>query len=169
MNAAAAGFASQSIGSIFLYTHEAHPAENYPPLRSMQQKFRHARALRDVLGVTRPILVDSLDGACHRFYGGYPNMTWILSRTGTIVYKADWTDTHSVERMVGYLLEVQQRRKDRERLAPFRVEHLEYRDVDRGAFYDGLRRNGQQAVDDFARTFPDTSQYATKSDTSSDT
>ncbi len=35
--------------------------ENYPHLTSMEQKFRHTRALRDVLGVTRPILVDALD------------------------------------------------------------------------------------------------------------
>lgn len=162
MNAAAERFASQGIGSIFLYTNEAHPAEHYPALRSMAQKFEHARALRDVLGVTRPILVDALDGACHRRYGGFPNMTWIFSRTGTIVYKADWTDTDSVVRMVEYLLEVQQRRKNREKLAPFRVERLDFREVDRAAFYDGLRRNGQQAVDDFARTFPDTAQHAKK-------
>jgi hypothetical protein len=162
MDAAAERFASQGIGSIFLYTHEAHPAEHYPAHRSIAQKFQHARALRDVLGVTRPILLDALDGACHRHYGGFPNMTWIFNRTGTIIYKADWTDTYSVIRMVEYLLEVQQRRKDRERLAPFRIEHLEYREVDRAAFYEGLRRNGQQAVDDFARTFPDTAQYAKK-------
>lgn len=162
MNAAAERFASQGIGSIFLYTHEAHPAEHYPAHRSMTQKFHHARALRDLLGVTRPILVDSLDGKCHRYYGGFPNMTWIVNRTGIIVYKADWTDTDSVVRMIDYLLDVQQRRKNRERLAPFRVERLEYRDVDRAAFYEGLQRNGQQAVDDFSRTFPDTAQYAKK-------
>ncbi len=37
-----------------LYTHEAHPGENYPHLTSFEQKYRHAQALRDVLGVTRP-------------------------------------------------------------------------------------------------------------------
>ncbi|MCI0710456.1 MAG: hypothetical protein L0154_09875 [Chloroflexi bacterium] len=162
MNAAAERFASQGIGSIFLYTHEAHPAEHYPAHRSMRQKFQQARALRDILGVTRPILVDTLDGGCHRHYGGFPNMTWIFSRAGTIVYKADWTATDSVVRMVEYLLEVQEQRKNRERLAPFRVERLDFRDVDRAAFYDGLRRNGPQAVADFARTFPDTAQYAKK-------
>ena len=80
MNAIADEFSAQEIGSIFLYTNEAHPGENYPPLRTMEQKFRHARALRDVLDVTRPILVDALDGACHRAYGSMPNMTWVFNR-----------------------------------------------------------------------------------------
>ena len=82
MNAVAKRFAGQGVESIFLYTHEAHPAEIYPHLTSMEQKFNHAKALRDVLNVQRPILVDALDGACHRAYGSMPNMTWIFSRTG---------------------------------------------------------------------------------------
>ena len=153
MNAAAERFASQGIGSIFLYTNEAHPGENYPPLRSMEQKQKHAQALRDVYGVSRPILLDSLDGACHRSYGGYPNMTWIISKTGTIVYKSDWSDADSMVNAIEYLLQVQERRKGGEKLAPFRVERLDYRIQDRDAFYDGLRRNGQQAVDDFDTAF----------------
>jgi hypothetical protein len=164
MNAAAERFASQGIGSIFLYTNEAHPAENYPALRSMVQKFQHARALRDIYGVSRPILVDALDGVCHRRYGGYPNMTWIFSRTGTIVYKSDWTDTDSVIRMVEYLLEVQEMRKSRQRLAPFRVERIDFREIDRQAFVDGLVRNGQQAVDDFLRFSPDIAPYVKKAE-----
>jgi hypothetical protein len=66
MNAIAARFADQGVGSIFLYTNEAHPGERYPHLTSLEQKLRHARDLRDILGVRRPILVDALDGACHR-------------------------------------------------------------------------------------------------------
>lgn len=153
MNAAATRFASQGIGSIFLYTHEAHPAEHYPPLRSMEQKSKHAQALRDVYGVTRPILLDALDGACHRTYGGYPNMTYIFSRTGQIVYKSDWTSAESVVRMLEYLIEVKDRRKSGERLAPFRVERVEFREQDRDGFNKGLERNGPQAASDFATAF----------------
>ena len=154
MNAAADRFASQGIGSYFLYTNEAHPGENYPPLTSMVQKFRHATALRDVYGVTRTILVDSLDGACHRAYGSMPNMTWIFSRTGTVLYKSDWTHVASVVDMLEYLRKLPERRKSGARLSPFQVQRVEYRESDVNAFYDGLARNGQQAVDDFARTFP---------------
>lgn len=153
MNAAAERFASQGIGSIFLYTHEAHPGENYPRLTSMEQKYEHAQALRDVYGVSRPILLDALDGACHRRYGAYPNMTWIFNRTGSIMYKADWTDTDSVVGTLEYLLEVQERRKNRERLAGFRVERIEYRIQDNDSFNAGLERNGPKAVEEFKTAF----------------
>ncbi len=73
MNALADEFIQHDAGSVFLYTNEAHPGENYPHLTSFEQKLRHAAALRDVLGVTRPIYADSLDGACHRAYGSMPN------------------------------------------------------------------------------------------------
>lgn len=153
LDAAAERFASQGIGSIFLYTHEAHPGENYPHLTSMEQKFRHARDLREVLGVKRPIWIDALDGACHRAYGSMPNMTWIFDRTGTVLYKSNWTDAGSVIRALEHFLDVGQQRRQKARLAPFRVERVEYREVDRAAFDEGLARSGQKAVDEFRAIF----------------
>lgn len=153
MNAIADRYAAEGVGSIFLYTHEAHPAEHYPHLTSMAQKFRHAEALRDVLGVSRPILVDALDGACHRAYGSMPNMTWIFNRSGTVLYKSDWSDANSAENAIQYLLDVAQRRQERERLVPFRVERIDYRNSDQEQFYKGLERNGPKAVDEFRKAF----------------
>jgi hypothetical protein len=153
MNAIADRVADQGVGAIFLYTNEAHPGEHYPHLTSMEQKLRHARALRDILGVTRPILVDALDGACHRAYGSMPNMTWIFNGAGVPVYKSDWTDAHSVENAVAYFLDVVVRRRGGERLAPFRVERLDERTQDQAAFYRGLERNGPKAVREFREAF----------------
>lgn len=152
MNVLAEKFASQKVGSIFLYTHEAHPGENYPHLTSMAQKFAHGRALRDELSVSRPIYLDALDGACHRAYGSMPNMTWIISRSGIPVYKSDWTDVNSVENALVYFLDVVNRRRDRERLVPFRVERLDYRTKDEAGFWAGLARNGPKAVREFEET-----------------
>jgi hypothetical protein len=153
MNALAEQFASHGVGSIFLYTHEAHPGEYYPHLTSMEQKMRHARDLRDVLGVTRPIMLDALDGACHRAYGSMPNMTWIFTRAGIPVYKSDWTDARSVANALEYVVDVAQRRRSGERLAPFRVERLDFRTQDRESFYAGLARNGPKAVREFREAF----------------
>lgn len=149
MNELADHFASQGVGSIFLYTHEAHPGENFPHLTSMDQKFAHARALRDRLGVTRPIVLDALDGACHRAYGSMPNMTWIFNRAGAPLYKADWTDTNSVRNALEYFVDVLERRRGRERLVPFRVERLDYRTRDPEGFAAGLARSGPKAVREF--------------------
>ena len=149
MNALAEEFAAQKVGSIFLYTHEAHPGENYPHLSSMAQKTAHACALRDDLGVTRPVLLDALDGACHRAYGSMPNMTWIFNRAGVPVYKSTWTDVNSVRNALEYFLDMVQRRRDREKLVPFYVQRLDYRTKDEAGFYAGLARNGPKAVREF--------------------
>lgn len=149
MNALAEKAAAHDVGSIFLYTNEAHPGEYYPELRSFDQKLTHARALRDVLGVTRPIWVDALDGACHRTYGTMPNMTWIFTRSGLPIYKSDWTDANSVENAIDYFLDVVRRRREKQRLVAFRVERLDYRTSDTEAFYAGLERNGPRSVREF--------------------
>ena len=149
MNAIAERWSGQGVGSIFLYTREAHPGESWPHLTSLEQKLRHARALRDELGVTRPILVDALDGPCHRAYGGMPNMTWTFNQSGTPIYKSDWTDAHSVANAIEYFVAALGRRRAGERLVPFRVDRLDLRTQDREGFYKGLARNGPKAVREF--------------------
>ncbi len=149
MNALADEVAAKKVGSIFLYTHEAHPGENYPHHSTMTDKYDRARALRELLGVTRPIYLDALDGACHRTYGSMPNMTWIFNRAGTPIYKSDWSDSNSVANAIEYFLDVANRRRDKERLVPFRVQRLDYRSSDRDKFYEGLARSGPKAVREF--------------------
>ncbi|MCH7903580.1 MAG: hypothetical protein IH944_03330 [Armatimonadetes bacterium] len=154
MDQLAAEFSDQNVGSVFLYTNEAHPGEHYPHLTSMQQKFLHARDLRDKQGVTRQILVDSLDGACHRAYGSMPNMAWIVNGAGIPVYKSDWTDAHSIRNAILYFLDLSERRESGERVAPFRVERLDYRIRDATAFMKGLELAGPKAVREFKAEFP---------------
>ena len=153
MDALAEEFAPQGVGSIFLYTNEAHPGENYPHLTSMDQKLRHANDLREKLGVTRPILVDSLDGECHRAFGSMPNMAWIFSGAGIPVYKADWTDARSIRSAIEYFVEVTHRREGGERMAPFRVQRSDFREYDVEGFYKGLELSGQKAVSEFEAVF----------------
>lgn len=153
MNKLAERFADRKVGSVFVYTHEAHPGEHYLHLTSMEQKFRHANELRDQLGITRPILLDALDGACHRAYGTMPNMTWIFNRRGRPVYKANWTDSVSVGNALDDVLALPRRRREGQRLTPFNVERIEYRENDRDAFYRGLERSGPKAVREFKAVF----------------
>lgn len=150
MEQLATEFAPQKIASFFIYTHEAHPGEHYPHHTSFEQKMKHAQAFRDTFDVKRPILVDSLDGACHRAYGSMPNMSWIIDRGSRSVYKADWTDTGSVRSAVEELLGmVVRRRRDHLTLSPFKVERLEYRVSSHKAFIKGLERSGPKAVTEY--------------------
>jgi hypothetical protein len=82
-----------------------------------------------------------------------PNMAWIFSRSMQPIYKSDWTDANSVSNAIDYFLDITDRRQDRERLAPFHVERLDYRNADREAFYKGLERNGPKAVEEFRNAF----------------
>lgn len=149
MNALAERYAADGVGAIFVYTNEAHPGERYPHHTSFAQKLAQARALREEVGVSRPILVDALDGACHRAYGGMPNMTWIFLPGGMPVYKADWTDTASVASALDYCLTLVGRRQAGERLAAFHVERLDFRARDLARIRALLADNGPKALREF--------------------
>lgn len=110
----------------------------------------NARLLRDEIGIRRPILVDDLGGTAHHAYGLLPNMNWVVGRGGRIVYKADWTSATNVEEFVTRY------RFGRARpavgtLSPYLTEQVEFRDVDREAFYKRLHRNGPRAYEEFKR------------------
>lgn len=106
-----------------------------------------AGRLRDEIGISRPILVDDLEGTVHRAYGALPNMTWVLGRGGTILYKAMWT---SATRVDDYLRRFTAQPLDLLH-APFHTEQLEVRRRDSDAFQQGLERNGPRSVAEFAR------------------
>ena len=144
-------FASKGVEFVFLYTREAHPGENYPSHRSFEQKLAHARAFKAEFKVERPILVDDLVGTAHKLYGSLPNMTYLISRGGRVLFRADWTDPPTIEYAINYVLNSRARRREGLRLAPFYAELVGYRWNDPGKVQERLARAGRQAVDDFAR------------------
>ena len=78
-------------------------------------------------------------------------MTWVIGRGGTIVYKADWTSAANVEAFLLRYNADRARRPVSGTIAPYVTEQIEYRDVDRPAFYEQLRRNGPRAHVEFRR------------------
>jgi hypothetical protein len=130
-----------------VYTREAHPGEHLPAHAGFEDKLAAARRLRDELGITRPILVDDFDGPVHSAYGLMPNMSWVLGRGGTILYKAMWTSAARI----GEFLERQQAQPSGLAYAAFPTEQLELRRRDGESFQRGLERNGPRAISEFAR------------------
>lgn len=141
-------YASRGVTSAFIYTREAHPAENHRHHTSMDDKRANARAFLDHSSVRRPILLDDLVGTCHRAFGLLPNMTWIIGRGGVVYYKAEWTAAADVEDALVQLLDALDRRKA-DLLVPFYSERIGWRVRDDAAFRAGLERAGPQAVSDF--------------------
>ena len=145
-------YGPQGFTFLFVYTREAHPGEHFGPHRSMQQKLAHARAFQERGQVERLILVDDLVGTGHKLYGALPNMTYILGRSGRVLFRSDWTNPPTLEFFLKYLLDVRARRRAGERLAGFYAECMGYRNVDPTKFQQGLEVAGPQAVEDFVRT-----------------
>jgi hypothetical protein len=135
----------------FVYTREAHPGERVGHHATFADKVANARLLRDEVGIRRPIVVDDLDGTAHLAYGALPNMTWVIGRGGRIVYKADWTSAANVEAFLARHEARRRRRPPSGTVAAYLTEQVEYRDVDREAFYARLRRNGPRAYREFKR------------------
>ncbi len=135
----------------FVYTREAHPGEHVSHHTSFEVKRANAERLRDEVGIRRPILLDDLSGTAHRAYGLLPNMTWVIGRGGRILYRADWTSAANVEAFLERYEAGRGRRPPSGGVSPYYTEQIEFRDVDREAFYDHLRRNGPRSYDEFKR------------------
>ncbi len=133
----------------FVYTREAHPGEHVPHHDSIHTKLANARRLRDEVGIRRPILVDDLDGTAHHAYGLLPNMTFVIGRGGRILSRADWTSAANVEAFLERYEAGRRRRPPGGAVSPYLTEQIEFRDVDREAFYDRLRRNGPRSYEEF--------------------
>lgn len=139
--------------SIFVYVREAHPGENYPAHRSMEQKLSHARAFREQFDIKRPILVDDLAGTGHKLYGALPNMVYLIRKggQGQVLFRSAWTDPATIRLIMDYMLTSRARRRAGERLTPFYAEFVGYRESDREKFMEVLTRAGKQAIDDLER------------------
>ncbi len=147
----AKAFADKGFTFLFLYTREAHPGQHHGAHTSMEQKLAYAQEFREHCHIERPILVDDLSGTIHRLYGELPNMTYLIGRSGRILFRSNWTDAPTIEMMLNSLVDVRARRREGERLAPFYAEFAGYRITDPAKFQAGLHIGGQQAIDDFAR------------------
>ena len=148
MNAIADKYADRAVRSVFIYTREAHPGENYRHHTAMADKRDRAAALRSIAGVTRQVLLDDLEGAAHKAYGELPNMTWIFGRGGLILYKSAWTDPVDVDESLARALDGLERRVKGDKL-PFYSERLSWRVRDDHMFRTHLDVCGPQAVSDF--------------------
>ena len=144
-------YVAKNVVFIFLYVREAHPGENFPAHRTMEQKLSHARAFQKQFIIERPILVDDLTGTGHKFYGMLPNMTYLIGRGGKVLFRADWCDPPTIRTAVEYVLASRARRSEGLRLAPFYAEFVGYRWHDPDKAKEQMSRAGTKAIEDYER------------------
>jgi hypothetical protein len=144
-------YADKGFGFVFLYTREAHPGENFPAHKTMEQKLSHAQAFKEQFQIARSILVDDLVGTGHKLYGMLPNMTYIVGRGGKVLFRADWTDPPTIETAIRYIQNARARRREGLHMAPFYAEIVGYRWNSPAKVMEGLNRAGPKAIEDFER------------------
>jgi hypothetical protein len=75
---------------LMVYVREAHPGENFPQPRTLDQKLGHAQALIERDEIPWPIAVDDPEGKLHRAMDSKPNAAFLIDRGGQIVFRALW-------------------------------------------------------------------------------
>jgi peroxiredoxin len=100
-------YSDDDVQFFFVYVREAHPGEDLPAHRSLDDKVEAAELFREEEQVEIPMLVDRLDGRVHRQYGARPNSTYLIDKSGRVAFRAVWTRPSVVEEAVEELLEHQ--------------------------------------------------------------
>lgn len=130
---------------LVLYTREAHPGEDLPPHRSMEDKRTAAQRLVEDEPITRVVLIDDLEGTVHRAYGAGWDTVYVIDSEGRVALRQAWTHPEEVEAVLDDLAAARSvvPRETTEMAAP-----------SSGPIGEGLLRGGKQALFDFYRTAP---------------
>ena len=95
---------------LFCYVREAHPGDDLPAHRTLDDKTAAAELLREEDDVEMPIIVDDLKGTIHRKYGKMPNATFLIDKSGRVAFRCLWTQGRVLEAAIEELLERQEER-----------------------------------------------------------
>lgn len=131
---------------LFIYTKEAHPGENYPLAHSFDQKMAHALTFKKKNRIQRPIWIDSWDEYAHKLYGYGPNMSFLIDRSGIVVFKANWTKAAQIRETVDDILKAEAAEANGETIAFFCLERIYPGVVPVEMYIEGLKRNGPKAL-----------------------
>jgi Iodothyronine deiodinase len=83
---------SDRVRFVMVNVREAHPGEEFPQPRTIEEKRRHAERLRDIHGFGFELAVDDVDGGLHRALSPKPNSAYIIATDGTILFRAQWAN-----------------------------------------------------------------------------
>lgn len=136
-----------------VYTREAHPGQDVPAHRSIEEKRANAAAARREEGIERTVLVDSLEGTTHRAYTAMPNAAYVVGSDGVVAHRADWLEPQRVRETLDALLAADGRGAE---VTPTSLE--DNYQPPRGSllpeFYRAFKRAGPGSLRDFLLTLP---------------
>jgi len=139
----------EQVQFLFVYVREAHPGELLPAHDSLRGKLAAAELLRDEDELEIPILIDELSGKVHKKYGGMPNPSFLIDRSGRIAFRSLSSRYEGLHAAIEELLEVQRERD---------TDHAIVNDGEDSALpplktffhaHRALERGGDDAIDNF--------------------
>ncbi len=138
----------EQLNFAFVYTREAHPGENYGQAQTLREKVQYAQDLETFYGVSWPVLVDDLDGTLHRLLDTKQNSVHIVSKDGTILFRALFASDGAIEDALRAVAAGEEPRKSQgtARIRPALVAG--------GYINETLRRSGRRAYLDLLMSAP---------------
>ena len=88
---------SPNVNFLLLYIREAHPGKRTNAISDIHEKITNAISTKKLYNEEREILVDDLDGTAHKLYGSMPNMTYVISKSGLVKFRANWSDVEALK------------------------------------------------------------------------
>ncbi len=97
---------------LVIYTQEAHPRGGWEVQRNrdegievdqpaaLEQRRELARKAKEMLKISIPVALDTMDNSAATAYGGFPNAAVIISRDGAIAARQNWTDPTTLRRAI---------------------------------------------------------------------
>jgi hypothetical protein len=142
-------FEGQGVAFFLLYTRESHPAENYPPHSSWEQKLACARDLKRLEDVRFPILVDSLDGKIHRSYGTWPNALFVIHKDGRLIFRSNMANDRELRQFLEELVVTERAAADGSVLHLQYSERVILHEADQATHRRVYERAGPKAFEDY--------------------
>ncbi|MBI3953933.1 MAG: hypothetical protein HY330_05415 [Chloroflexi bacterium] len=119
-------WAGPDIEFLFVYCREPHPGRVYPQPAAYEERVAQARTFAEKYGSPLHILVDAMDSPVQRAYGDLPNMAYVISKRGLMVYKASWTKPDEIGALLRNLREAEQARAQSKQVFSVYTEKIEY-------------------------------------------
>ena len=75
---------------VLVNVREAHPGERVPQPENLTGKREHARQLKQLYDVDLTVATDDIDGSLHLALDPKPNAAFLMSTTGTVLFRSLW-------------------------------------------------------------------------------
>jgi thiol-disulfide isomerase/thioredoxin len=75
---------------VLMNVREAHPGELIPQPDTISSKLEQARLLKQLYGVDFTVVSDDIEGSLHRALDPKPNAVFLMSTTGTALFRSLW-------------------------------------------------------------------------------